>query len=89
MKKTTIDCRGFVTRLDLHKAFAEALSFPDWYGNNLDALYDQLTSVCEDTAIVLQHWTETEVTVGRYAICARQAMEDAQQNNPKLKIVFE
>ena len=88
MKEITMDCRGFASRSDLHNAFADALSFPDWYGNNLDALYDQLTSICEDMTIVLLHWTEAEETMGRYAICARRAMEDARQNNPRVRIVF-
>jgi hypothetical protein len=26
-------------------AIAEALSFPDWFGHNLDALYDSLTDL--------------------------------------------
>ena len=89
MKEITINCRGFVPRSDLHKAFAEALSFPDWYGNNLDALYDQLTAICEETVICLENWIDAEGSMGRYAICARRAMEDAVQANPKLKIVFE
>ena len=89
MKEITINCRGFAPRSDLHKAFAEALSFPDWYGNNLDALYDQLTSIGAETVIRLANWAEAEGTMGRYAICARRAMEDAVQANPKLKIVFE
>ena len=89
MKEIAIDCRGIVTRSDLHKAFTDALSFPDWYGNNLDALYDQLTSIGVDTQVILQNWTEAEASLDRYAVCARQAMEDAQQNNPKLKIVLE
>ncbi len=89
MKEITIDCRGFVPRSDLHKAFADALAFPDWYGNNLDALYDQLTAVGEETVIRLRNWTEAEEAMGRYAICARRAMEDAVQANPRLGIVFE
>ena len=89
MKEITIDCRGFVPRSDLHKAFAGALAFPDWYGNNLDALYDQLTSIGAETLIRLKNWTEAEGTMGRYAVCARRAMEDAVQANPKLEIVFE
>ena len=89
MKEINIDCRGFVLRSDLHKAFAQAMSFPDWYGNNLDALYDQLTSIGAETVIRLANWAEAEGTMGRYAVCTRRAMEDAMQANPKLKILFE
>ena len=33
-----IDGNGIKNRDDLHRAFSEALIFPDYYGNNLDAL---------------------------------------------------
>ena len=88
MKQITIDCRGFVPRSDLHKAFAAAFSFPDWYGNNLDALHDQLTSLSEETSLELLHWEQAEASMGRYALCARRAIEDARQENPNLHVIF-
>lgn len=88
MKEITIDCRGFVPRSDLHEAFARALSFPDWYGGNLDALHDQLTSICEETAIQLIHWDEAEASMGRYAISAKRAILDAAEENPVLQVEF-
>lgn len=88
MKEITIDCRGFVLRSDLHDAFAESLSFPDWYGNNLDALHDQLTSIGGKTVIQLLHWNEAEESMGRYALCARRAIEDAVEKNPHLQVIF-
>ena len=89
MKEITIDCREIASRADFHRTFAAAMSFPEWYGNNLDALYDQLTSVGVDTTVILRNWAEAEGALGRYAICARRAMEDAVKENPKLKIVLE
>ena len=89
MKEITIDCRGFASRSDLHKAFAEELSFPEWYGNNLDALHDQLTSIGEGTVIHLQNWSEAEASMGRYALCAVRAVADAQQKNPNIRLLFE
>ena len=47
MKQITLDCRGFVPRSELHRVLAEALSFPDHYGNNLDALHDCLTEMTD------------------------------------------
>ena len=88
MKEITIDCRGFVPRSDLHDAFAKALSFPDWYGNNLDALHDQLTSISEQTHICLLHWQDAEESLGRYALGARRAISDAAEENPNLTVEF-
>lgn len=88
MKEITIDCRGFIPRSDLHDAFAKALSFPDWYGNNLDALHDQLTSIGEETRIELLCWADAEASLGRYALGAKRAILDAAEANPNLLVIF-
>ena len=33
--------------MDLHKEIREKLNLPEWYGNNLDALWDMLTGFIE------------------------------------------
>lgn len=89
MKDITIDCREFVSRADLHRAFADALAFPDHYGNNLDALHDCLTDIAEPTCIHLRHWDAAEESLGNYARGARRAILDAAAENPNLAVVFE
>ena len=89
MKEITIDCRGFVPRSDLHKAFADALAFPDHYGNNLDALHDSLTDISEETRIRLTNWSAAEETLGSYARSAKRAILDAAIENRKLAVLFE
>ncbi|WP_229795280.1 barstar family protein [Saccharothrix coeruleofusca] len=37
--------RGALGRAEALAAIGEALEFPDWYGHNLDALYDCLTDL--------------------------------------------
>ena len=88
MREVTLDCRGFIPRSALHRAFAEALSFPDHYGSNLDALHDCLTALSEDTLLILQHWGSAEEGLGRYAAALKQVLEDAQKENPCLNIQF-
>jgi RNAse (barnase) inhibitor barstar len=41
---------------DLHAALAAALGFPDWYGGNLDALWDCLTDLSEPTVLLWDGW---------------------------------
>jgi len=89
MKEITLDCRGFVPRSELHKAFAEALSFPDHYGNNLDALHDCLTSLPEEIRLTLVHWEAAEEVLGRYAVGLKRVLDDAEAKNPLLHIHYE
>ena len=39
MNVITIDCADIRDKAGFHAAVAKALSFPDYYGNNLDALH--------------------------------------------------
>lgn len=52
MKKIVVDLNMLDTKDKIHDFFSAELGFPKWYGRNLDALYDELTSVCEDLCIV-------------------------------------
>lgn len=89
MKDITIDCRGFVPRSDLHKAFADALSFPDHYGNNLDALHDCLTEISEKTRLHLLNWADAEARLGSYARSAKRAILEAAIENTNLAVLFD
>ncbi len=88
MKEVTLDCRGFVPRSELHRAFAEALSFPDHYGNNLDALHDCLTAIADETQLMLLNWNAAEEGLGRYAAALKRVLTDAEAENPRLHILF-
>ncbi len=56
MRKITLDFRGLpgeaeLTRREIHEYIAGKMSFPAYYGHNLDALYDCLTDITEPTAV--------------------------------------
>lgn len=51
MKELTLDCRDGMTAI--HELLARELAFPEWYGRNLDALFDCLTDLAEDVSITL------------------------------------
>lgn len=68
---------------EIHRDFAEALAFPPYYGNNLDALYDALTDICEDTELCL---LETETAeAARFLRVAK----NAERENPFLTVTTE
>lgn len=47
MKNIIIDFSKCKYPMDLHNEIREKLELPEWYGNNLDALWDMLTGFIE------------------------------------------
>ena len=52
MKIVLLDPERILSIDDLHRAFAETLGFPEYYGNNLDALHDCLTDIHDDVGVI-------------------------------------
>lgn len=84
MKQILLDCRGFVSRTQLHKALADALSFPDRYGRNLDALHDLLTSIRQDTTLILENFPKEDPENAGVL----RVLEDSQLENKHLTVQF-
>lgn len=84
MKNVIIDCAGIETSRQLHAAFAEALGFPGWYGSNLDALHDCLTSLPEETEIALANFASLPALCNGF----RRVLLDAEEENPYLKVIL-
>lgn len=49
----SIEIDGKLIKKDGHDYLKEVLNFPDYYGKNLDALYDCLTDIGVETEITL------------------------------------
>lgn len=45
--KYVLDCDMMKERVQAHEYIARVLSFPEYYGKNLDALYDCLTDMTD------------------------------------------
>jgi len=68
----------------IQEALAERMVFPEWYGRNLDALYDCLGDICEETAIILRNWEQEG-----YQGAVLRVMRDIAEENDCLHIVVE
>ena len=84
MEERTIDCTQIRTKEDLHRIFRDTLGFPEWYGNNLDALYDCLTDIQEDITVTLLRFD----TMGSFRAGFRAVLEEAEQDNSHLIITI-
>lgn len=79
MKHVTIDCTVMVDEKSVHDAFAQALDFPAYYGRNLDAMYDLLSS-CPELKLTLIN----AAAIGklfRYGDNLMLTLRDAEQAN--------
>lgn len=85
----TLDCRTITGRAQLHETLSALLSLPEYYGRNLNALYDVLTERSEPTELVLLHRQALWVPLGGYAETFLQALFDAARENPALTIRLE
>ena len=79
-----IDCKTIADGEALHRALAAELSFPEWYGNNLDALYDCLMELGAETEIRLLDWD----LLGDWKRGFEKVFIRAGLENPNLTIVL-
>lgn len=84
MEEAIIDCTQIQTKEDLHRVFRDTLCFPDWYGNNLDALYDCL-SACSGKVRLLD-WETAENNLGPYGKKAKKVIATAALRNEDLDL---
>ena len=85
MQEVIVDCSWIADSAQLHTAFAQSLGFGDWYGSNLDALYDCLTAICQETRICLQNWE----SLGPWKKGFACVLEDACEANSRLQVIWQ
>lgn len=94
MRKIELNFNIPHTRTQLHEYLKDKLDFPDYYGRNLDALYDCLTEICEPTAIGLYFaytdYDEEDHDLVYYFDKVKKVFRDAEEDNDALAVfIFE
>ena len=67
----------------LYDQLSEELALPEWFGRNLDALYDCLTDL-HDCQITIYHWEKLAERLGQKSSALRQVLSDAGLENNSL-----
>lgn len=71
----------------LHASLARQLDFPDWYGGNLDALYDLLSAATERTTIVLLGTKGLARQLGPDLDRVLTVLEDLKRENAHIRVL--
>ena len=89
IETVTIDGEHMLNHRMAHDHLAEQLAFPDYYGKNLDALYDLLTERTGPTRLIVRHKGTLLSWLGDYGEALCQTLEDADRVNPRLEVLFQ
>ena len=88
MKIVILDGRKMTDRETAHLYLKRKLNLPEYYGKNLDALFDCLCEM-NGTQIVLTYGAEMKDSLRRYADNIINVFEAAEEKNPKISFIGE
>lgn len=83
MMEYCIDFSNVASARTFHEILAHTMEFPEWYGHNLDALYDCLTET--EGRLVLRNWNDA----ADFSAGFREVFLDAQEENPDFSVLFQ
>ena len=89
MNYVFLDGAKILSHADLHRAFADALDFPDYYGRNLDALRDCLTEQAEPVGVIIVHANLLQEHLGRRWKGFCRLMDDLTDDEPGFRFWLE
>ena len=84
-----LDGNAMVDRVSAHSHLADRMELPTYYGRNLDALYDVLTEIGEETEIVLTDPAAVVEQMGKYGEALLATMQEAAEENPRLIVTLQ
>lgn len=89
-REFVIDGERITDKQTLHAYIAGVMQLPDYYGSNLDALYDCLTEIAEPSVLKIINSDKLEEKVGKdYFDAFKQMLADATDENEYINVLFE
>ena len=88
MLEILLDGRLMTDRKAVHDLLAEKLMLPDYYGRNLDALYDLLSTYPERIDVTLIHTGQMLENLGNYGNSLLHTIQEAATENPKVDLTI-
>ena len=87
-RRIKINASRMQTRDDIHDYMEDIFDFQDYYGRNLDALYDRLQEVTDDIDLVFTHDAIAGILDVPYAYRTLMVLGKSCDENPHLHILF-
>ena len=89
MREITLNLTPFEEKISLHRYLKETLDFPFYYGANLDALHDELTSEVNNLHITLCYPENPKGKMVESLPRLLRVFEDAARENYHLNITYQ
>lgn len=90
MKTVYIDTKQISSVQLLQDFLRQELNCPSYYGGNLDALYDVLTTIHEDTEIYISKYENSQdKSFNRYMERFLRVLHDAEMQNAYLTVIID
>ena len=89
MNDVFLDGRAFHSKEALHASLQTALSLPEHYGKNLDALFDCLTEPTRQLHLHLIHRDSIVAQLGNYGEAFLQVLDAAVVENHQLQLTID
>ena len=92
MKNIVIDFSKCKYPMDLHNQLSEKLELPEWYGNNLDALWDMLTGFIEtpiSITVIFKPDTKASENLKENVLNIIETFKEAAQEDDEIKFSYE
>lgn len=86
MNTLIIDGRRCKTKTQTFEYLAKKIPFPDYFGGNLDALYDVLTAFPEQTCFRIRFSASIPCNLGDWGIMLMQLFADAANANKNISV---
>ncbi|MFA1822840.1 barstar family protein [Virgibacillus oceani] len=84
MRQVILDGTKIQGKGTVHSYLKEQLNLQAYYGNNLDALWDALSTHAEPLEIEFIHHEQMMAQLGNYGKAVLQVFEDAAEENRKI-----
>ena len=92
MKIIVIDFSKCKYPMDLHNEIRKKLELPEWYGNNLDALWDMLTVFIEtpiEITVIYKPENKAAENLKENVLKVIETFKEAAQEDEEIKFSYE